>query len=598
MSIRRISTISFARRAVAHLDNGQKLAECIERPMVREILETMDANEGAVFFVLAPFQVGKSAIGQLRLLRNNYVRGRPALWYGVTKKFTEEFIDVKWGPLFDKNPEVQSLVHAGNRTKNAKDTKILVGGASNLFLSAKTENDRTGKTGCDIYRDESHLWEDGWMRQTSNRRGDYPEEYTELDMSTGLTAGTDAAAAWARTNQRTWHCRCPKCRELFEPRFGHEDSEGQLIGGLRYDRKFLANTLPDENAIAASLAYECPHCHARFQDTAGSRLLFSGTSEAPMGEYVTMNKDAPPRCFGWTFHAIACRPWLPIVIRFELARLAKARGDYEKLAEWIREECAGIWNRMREMSEQKKRPLGDYVMGEAWPSESLDPQGRPWRFCAVDVQLDHFVVVIRAWGPFATSRLIWAQKISSPGHIADLCALHRVPAERTILDGRHSTDRVRRICGQMGWRVFMGEGATKDYAHLTLGGIRRIYSEPKPIDPWQGTTNQGQGLIFEFNFSKASALDRLHNLRTLETNDGKPLWTAARDSPEWYFREVDAFYRLPKRSATGQMSYLWAVGGPDHAADCEVMGVVAASMAGLVGSEALETTVEVEPPKS
>lgn len=233
-------------------------------------------------------------------------------------------------------------------------------------------------------------------------------------------------------------------------------------------------------------------------------------------------------------------------------------------------------------------------MGEAWPDEGKDLQGRPWRFCTVDVQLDHFVVTIRAWGPFSSSRLIWAQKVTTPGHIADLCALHHVPPERTILDGRHSTDRVRRICGQMGWRTFLGEGNVKDYAHLALGGIRRIYSEPKPIDPWQGTTNQGQGIIFEFNFSKLSALDRLHNLRTLEANDGSPLWTAAKDAPDWYFREVDAFYRMPKKNALGQTSYLWAVGGPDHAADCECMGVVAASMAGLVGSESLETAVETE----
>lgn len=593
---RRISTLTFSRRAVAQLDGGAKLADVIERPMMREIFETMDAHDRASFFICGPVQAGKSATGQLRMLRNLYVRGGPALWYGPTGKFVKEFSRVKWGPLFEANGAIRELTFAGNKSRNASETKILAGGRSCLLLSGETENDRTGKTGRDIYRDESHLWDAGWMAQTSNRRANYPDDYTETDMSTGLIAGTDAAIAWQQSDQRTWHCRCPKCSDYFEPRFSHYDKEGEICGGLRYERKFLSNGLPHENEIAASLAYECPSCRARFPDTQGSRFLFSGTSDEPRGKYVRMNPDAAPHAFGWTFHAISIRPWLPIVMRFELAMLAKQRGDYEKLAECVREEFAGIWNPMKEMGEKKKRPVGEYAMGEPWAEESKDLQGRPWHFCNVDVQLDHFVVVIRAWGPFSKSRLVWAQKVTTPGHIADLCALHAVPPERTILDGRHSTDRVRRICGQMGWRTFLGEGNVKDYAHLALGGIRRIYSEPKPIDPWQGTTNQGQGIIFEFNFSKISALDRLHNLRTLEANDGSPLWTAAKDAPDWYFREIDAFYRMPKKNDAGQLSYLWAVSGPDHAADCEAMGIVAASMAGLVGSEALETTVETEAP--
>lgn len=598
MRLRRLSTLTFARRAAALLDNGQKLAEALQRPMMPDILDTMDANEDAArFFVLAPVQAGKSAGGQCRLLRNHWVRGRQAGWYGPGGKFGDEFVDTKLNPFFEVIPEIQALVIGKDKTKNAKKTKILIG-ASHLFLSSSTEADRTSKTFCDVYRDEAHLQEDGWGEQMSNRRADYPHEFTETAMSTGLIAGTEAAGDWANTDQRTWHCRCPACRRLFEPRYGHTDTEtGELIGGLRYEKHFKPDGLPDENAIGATLAYECPHCHLRFPDTDASRLAFSGTADKPTGLYVMMNKEAPPRCFGWTYHAIAIRPWLPIVMRFERAQLAKQRGDYEPLALCIREEFAGIWNPMLEMKEKKQRPIGDYVMGEAWANESRDLQGRPFRFCTVDVQLDHFVVVIRAWGPFSQSRLVWAQKVTTPGHVADLCALHQVPKDRTVLDARHATDHVRRIAGQMGWRTFMGEGTVKDYNHITLGGLRRIFSEPRPLDPWTGTANQGQCVIFEWNFSKSSALDRLHALRTMETNEGKPLWTSAKDAPEWYHREADAYFRFPKRNAaTGATSYNWVQSGPDHAESCEIMGVVAASMAGLVGAESLGTADEVAAP--
>jgi hypothetical protein len=598
MKLRRISTLAFARQVAANLDGGQKLVEVLQRPMIVDILNTMDEHDAARFFVLGPVQAGKSAAGQMRLLRNHVVRQRKAGWYGPGGKFGDEFVDTKLNPAFDSIPEIQALVHKANKAKNAKKTKILVGDASHLFLSSSTEADRTSKTFCDIYRDERHLWEDGWSEQVENRRADYPREFTDTSMSTGLTAGTEAAADWGATDQRTWHCRCPACKRLFEPRYGHEDEKtGELIGGLRYEKKFRPDGLPDEVAIAATLAYECPHCHVRFPDTDGSRLLFSGTADAPRGIYVAMNAHAAERCFGWTYHAIAIRPWLPIVIRFEKAILAKQRADYEPLALFIREECAGIWNPMLAVKEQKTRPLGDYVMGEAWAAESRDLQGRLFRFCTVDVQLDHFVVVIRAWGPFSESRLIWAQKVTTPGQVADLCALHAVPKERTILDSRHATDHVRRIAGQMGWRTLMGEGSIKDYNHISLGGLRRIFSEPKPIDPWQGTGNQGQCIIFEFNFSKSSALDRLHALRTMETNDGRPLWTGAKDAPEWFWREAYAYYRFPKKHAeTKVTTYNWVVSGPDHAASCEIMGTVGASMSGLVGAEALEMAGEIAAP--
>jgi hypothetical protein len=416
-------------------------------------------------------------------------------------------------------------------------------------------------------------------------------------MSTGLTEGTDAAAAWGVTDQRTWHCRCPQCGGLFEPKFAHYDKDGQIVAGLLYDRKFLPNGTADAKAIAASLRYRCPLCPAEFPDTQGSRTRFSGTWDAPTGAYVALNPNAAPKRFGWTMHNIAIRPWLPIVLRFETALMAKQRGDYEKLAEWIREECAGIWNPGKEMSAQKKRPIGEYNMGDEWPEEIKDPEGRPWRFATVDVQLDHYVLVIRAWGPFSKSRLVWAEKVTTPGYVDDICKRFHVPTERTFLDARHSTDRVRRLCGLKGWRSFMGEGTegghrVKDYAHLAMGGIRRIYSEPLAIDPWQGTTEQGKGIIFETKFSKTSGLDRWHNLRTLEANDGTPLWTAAKNAPEFYWREIEAFYRVSKKSDAGQMFYVWEVSGPDHAADCETMGIVAASMGGLVGSEAIESATE------
>jgi len=599
---RRLSTRTFGLRAAGHLENGLKLADALRLPMFTDILCTMDANDAARFFILAPVQVGKSAIGQIRLARNHFIRPRQAGWYGPTGDFVKDFADTKCNPLFEAIPDLR-LVSYHDRNRQAKLRHSFVTG-SDLLLSANTENDRTGKTFCDIYLDEPHLYSPGCMEQLSNRRRDYSEQFTETYMSTGLTIGDqavggEAAALWATTDRRLWHVRCPSCSRLFEPRYLHrerpDDPESPITGGLRYTRQLIEATgLPDEAAIAASLRYECPHCRASLPDAPSSRAALSGTSEHPRGLYVSQNSSPSPRCFGWNFSAVAVRPWLPIVLRWELAQLARARGDLEPLGKCIREEFAGLWNPEQHLRTSKIRPLGDYLLGAPWPDEALDPHGRPVRCATIDVQLEHFVLVIRAWSKTGGSRLRWCEKVTTPSRLRDLCMEHGVIPERVYLDGRHEPDYVKRTAAQFGWRVLIGE-KDKDYLHSATG-LRRIFSEPRLIDAFAGTAH-GEGKIAEFRFSKQSALSRLHMIRTIPTADGSPMWTAPKNAPEWYFKEIDAHYRTKKTATDGQQYWVWEGWKEDHAGDCEAMQIVFASMAGLIGSESLETAAEAPAPR-
>jgi phage terminase large subunit GpA len=591
--MRRLSTLEFGRRAASQIDNGQKLHEALSLPMVRDVLDTMDAHDCARFFLVFPFQVFKSLLGQLRLLRNHYVRSRPALWYAPTGDFAKEFADTKLNLLFEALPELRALRYE-DKTKDTKLRKILTGGASHLFLSAATEPDRHGKSACDIYRDESHLYEAGWMAQISNRRGSYPEEFTETDMTTGLIAGTDAANLWSSTDRRTWHWRCPACHQHHAPRYliQHETT-GEKLGGLRYERHFQPDGLPDESAIAATLAYECPLCHVRFPDAPGTRAAFNGTAENPLGHYRAMNPTAAPRAFGWTCHGVALRSWLPMVIRFEKAQLARARGDLEPLGKCVREEFADVWDPEkyhRPQTQSRFQHPTPYTMAEEWADELRDTSGRLLRFAKIDVQLDYFVLVIRKWGRFSSSRLHYAALALSPSEIALHCTREKVPPERVFFDGRHDTQRIRSICARMGWRTMMGDKEMRDYLHED--GIRRIYDKPKAIDAFTGTVHQGQNgsLVVETLFSKNAALDRLALLRSTDSVhplDGSPLWTAASDAPDWYYKQINAHYRKRVESASGAYHHVWHGQKDDHADDCEAMHIITATMAGLTGAESM-----------
>jgi hypothetical protein len=212
------------------------------------------------------------------------------------------------------------------------------------------------------------------------------------------------------------------------------------------------------------------------------------------------------------------------------------------------------------------------------------------RICTIDVQLDHYVAVIRKWGRYSSSRLHLAFIAFSPSEIARICQEENTPPERIALDVRHDTQRVRTICARMGWRTMMGDKAERDYAHPD--GIRRIYAEPKIIDAYTGTLLQGAtgSCVVETLFSKNSALNRLHALRGSEakTPTGEPVWTAASDAPDWYFKQINAHYRKRIENADGSHHYVWHGQKDDHADDCESMQVVVATALGLTGAETMD----------
>lgn len=618
--MRRLSTLTFARQSAASLDGGAKLLQALDHPQVPEILETMDAHDCARFFLLFPYQLFKTLLGQLHLCRDHYVRGRPALWYSPTAEFAKQFAKLKLNTLFDAVPALQAIT-PDDRSDDATLYKKLAGGGSHIILSAETDAARHGKSAADIYRDETHLYKAGWAKQISARRGSYPDDYTETDMTTGLIHGTDGHHLWLTTDQRTWHWRCPACGHLHAPAYEIKDeASGERRGGIVYTRAHLANGLPDPVALARTLAYQCPACRTRFPDTPATRTAFNGTVAQPRGRYLALNPSPEPRAFGWRCHGVALRAWLPMVMRFELALLAKARGDLGPLSECIMDEFGDIWdpekyfrpdqhNRYQHATpvydlspdggtrtprlDEHGKPLyaaTPYRMEEPWPAELTAADGRPFRFATIDVQIDHYYLVIRSWGPFSQSRLWYTAKCLSVSEIALHCARANVPPYRTYFDSRHDSQRIRTIAARAGYLTLMGDKALRDYTHPD--GIKRVYDVPKAIDAFTGIAleTRTESACVEILFSKNSALDRLAVMRDPENRhpfDGTPLWTAASDAPDWYFAQINAHYRTRVEEKDGGHHFVWGGQKDDHAADCEAMQVIAASIAELTGLESL-----------
>lgn len=601
---RRVSTATFADRAAGQLEEASaaKVRDALARPQIVDILGTLDGPRPLHAMVIAPYQVFKSLGGQLHLARNITVNPGKTLWYHPTKDDVKNFADDKLNPLLDSHPLINALAY-DTRSSSTKLRRSLAGGFTLQLLSFKTEADRHSRSARDIYVDEVHqLDEAGALDQISARHGDFEKEFLEFLMSTGLTARTDAERRWATTDQRTWFVRCPACQRFHEPRFAHyAEDEETILAGLRYEKHYLPDGQPDAAAIAPTLYYECPRCHAHLPDTDATRLAWSGTATQPRGLYVMANPRAYAHSVGWTFSGLTVRSWLGIVLRFERALLAKKHGDLEALAKFIREELAGTWDPEFYLRRKVSRPLAPYKLGEDWIHEdTTNPLGS--RFAHIDCQQDYYVLTIRMWGRHSASRLRWCAMPKSVTEIDEILRAHHVEKRHTFLDSRHDTTRIRRIAAKMGWNTMQGDGRTDGTAPKTYmheDGIRRIYDEaPKPLDAHIGTLEEGQDItVLEWLFSKQSALDRLHLLRTetwcpdpTKPEYTEPLHACPDDTPEWYWQQAFRHYRKTTHTRDGTPVHTWYSNGDDHIEDTEAMGVVVATMAGLTGAESLPAT--------
>lgn len=611
MHPRRLTTNSFALAYVAPAVPA--IAELLRQPQFAEIFATLDTRRAVRVLVMAGTQFGKNLIGQLFVLRLMLVEAAPTLWYGPTEEQLRAFVNSKFHPLFEKTKILHSLLY--RRPNGSPDPSKRTTFAYRFadfhvqFLSFGAEINRQSHSAQNIIVDESAHAEDAALEEISRRHDSkiYNDVFRELHLSTGaraIAAGKENpyVALWKKSDQRRWHFRCanPACDRLIEPRLAHTDEKtGVIIGGLIYETHFVADDVPDEARIKATVRHRCPHCGHELPDTEASRLALSGTAEAPRGAYVATNAhpSIAPVTIGFAIHGMVYKPWSDLAVKMVHASLAMKRGDLAPLEELICEHCGDIFDPEIHRRDRKESNEGDYYLftppsaadqthalnWQPWPRELILANGAPARFAAVDVQQDHFVLVIRSWAADYQSRLFYCEKILAAETLAQRIRECGVRPSAVFLDTRYNATNVRRLCAAHGWRPIFGD-KEKDYDHGELG--RRPYSLPKWQDPWIGTVAEGKIQVCEFNYSKVTALESLELLRTFPRNDGELHWSYAKNSPDWYRKEVDAFWRVPKKTADGTPYHEFTAGNrPDHAADAECIALIQARMADLAPAD-------------
>ena len=257
--------------------------------------------------------------------------------------------------------------------------------------------------------------------------------------------------------------------------------------------------------------------------------------------------------------------------RSEVARIL------DELENIVRKRFCQPWDETKYIAVSNEvESAGDYELGDPWPEASH-------YFCTVDVQKDHYYMVIRAWARNAESRLIFAKKVVSDMHIVEECERWGIAQDgidpagkgcQVFVDGNYNTAEVQRICAKNGWMVLRGNNC-KPFRHPDGTAIRCIASHPVH-DTWQGT-NDGDGAVkycIQFWYAENEARCAWQHCAACRA---EALWTHSNNAGINYLNQLNSWARIAKTNPKdGSVYYDWKqTARNDHLYDCEKMQLVA-----------------------
>lgn len=556
-------------------------------PLLVEPLQSLANSRGKIVGLIGSVQHIKTLLAQLWQLYSLEVEPGRAAIYDLTESALKEFSDDKFTPLIDSTDSVLRLIpdQPYRRTKFFTSTNF---GAIRL-LSANVLAARNSKTLERISADESWAYGHNWLDQIKDRMSSYTWSWQMFLPTSGQTKGSELDKMWERSTQKTWHVKCDCCEEYI-PYIWRKPAIGDQIpiGGMRWASKEEYTDKQgqiDFGKLAKSVYYECQSCGGKMDSNVSSQKARNLT-----GKYIPLNPTGDESLDFFHYNAMAHISWEKLVEQFKLAQIDRERGSLDALENFVRKRLAEAWADADYVSaDMEQSANGGYDLKEKWdvPNQFI--------FCTIDVQKDHYYYVIRSWAIVdgtLRSRLLDCSKVVTTAEIREACDKWKIPqnalgtggACRVFLDGNYNTNQVQRIALENHWMVFRGDAA-KDY--MNRDGFRRIYSDIKAVDAYDGTAQSRAARVGQFFFSKQSAKNRLSLMRSLTDHRGDPIWTYADDAGEMYERQINAWAKIAKEKPDGSIYYDWINRDKhnDHYFDCEAMQVVCAAMCKSLGTE-------------
>ena len=502
--------------------------------------------------ILKPVQAGGTEV--MKNMAAFAIDQDPAdiMWAIPRREDLNHFQERRFLPMVTETPRLQARL--GKDRSDVKKKEVVFDRCSVWFRAATSKADLASDPCRYVIGDEVDKWhrwtedEGDPIRLLEDRTTTFWNRKIVL-ASTPSTAEGHIWRSYLQSDQRSFYVPCPHC------------------GGfqrLSFSRQTLKLKDPKERdphrILEERLAYyECKWCEKPIEDNREThRAMLCGGVWAQQKAQVSRKgkvTDAHPSKhagFHWNALYSPWRTWSEV-----LARFMEVKDDPPELMVFTNQWLAEVWH------EEVHESTTDEIRRLALPyAEGTAPDDELVRTAGVDVQKDHFWVVVRAWGFDFQSWLVTGRRLESwEGVWALLRGL-----------------KVRIACVDAGndpWEVYEQCLLHQDIAKPVRGANRSlgIWGKPFAIRRNAKTAKTIPG-FYRWDLDTQMLKDRILSFQKQE------IWHLHQDPSEDYLKQVTAEKKIARRDKkTGKLEYQWGAKGANHLFDCEVYALAGAQLA-------------------
>jgi len=542
------------------------------RPYVREPLNCFQDKQVTDLVLCFGTQVGKTLTvmgGAAWKLCNDPMN---ALWVMPNTDLAESFSKSRWIPFIDSIAPLKKQKSTDRMyfkiLEQYFDRAILTFAGSNSPANLASRPcglllvDETDKLG------QKSTREAGALQNAEERTKTFPYPL-RVKTSTPTTKFGEIWQEFERGDQRYFHLPCPHCKKMIALKWGqvrwwNEDASESKTNGDWDEEKVRRNTY-----------YRCQECDGKILDHQKLDML-------QQGEWIPTNPNALLGRRSYHLNSLyaplkECQ-WGILAVKWIQSKTSMTRRQA-----FINSTLAEPYDDEQSIDNEPISTTG-YVTAQL-PSDKIN-------IMTVDVQENHFWVVIRSWSNpkfegGQQSWLLYEGRVETPEELEKLQIDFGVEARRVGLDMAHRPNMVSALLVKNGWRGLWGSDKG-GFTH-SQGRGQRVLKEYSPVqyrDPHLGTvlqSEQNNKAMFIF-WSNDRIKDRLEVMRYADP----ARWHVPNTISKDYIHQLNSERREVKvNRITGRMTYYWKrVRRDNHLFDCESMQLVMGQSGGVIQDDA------------
>ena len=543
-------------------------------PWIREVMEAIVDPKIRLVSIIAAVQSSKTTSPELTLCYIIANLPGPCLWLDQTDEDAKDESESRLQKLFESCEPVKKLFPK-NKNKQRNCTIHFSNGMTLWLLGAYNKTNLQRRSIRWLFGDETWRWPVGHMAEAEARTTAFGWLGKCVFMSQGGEENDDTHRKFETTDMREWHYKCPKCGKYIPYKWENIEWD---------DNCKDENGEYDFSKINHSTALKCPECGEYFEDSDRMRRILNKD-----GKFIVLNPNASKENVGFHWNALASMSWGKLAELYLRAKIAARKGDSSLLQQFYQKRLALAW---REFAEDYRLEIasGSYNSGDVWDEEAgFNKLGEiiappfaeneviaPLRIMSVDVQMNCFYLVVRAWSINGSSRLLWHEKVLTWEDIEEIQTRFRILDNLVFVDAGYNSFEVYKHCGERNWIALMGDNRANFFHRLPNGKtVLRFYSPVKHI-----FISRYVKCRMHF-WSNLNVKDTLARIRRNQNPSDGATWEVPTDISEDYLKQMESEHRIKKGN-----SWIWEQIGnrSNHYLDCEAMNCAGALMLKIVGN--------------